>query len=336
MKGLYVHGGVLALAAALALGVFTKEDEAKKPAAAQVEVWNGNIDALESVSFESPTRKVRLEAKKDEQGRYYIGSVDKDETKPPPGHPPVDGATPPPGETKHETMRFLGVKAADEYATKLAPLMALRMVGKVEGNRAEEFGLDKPEGTLKVKVGGREHALTIGAATPGGSERYAKLQENGAVYAVPGDVAQGMLFAESRLIERDLHKFADTEPTKVRISKGGKSREVVRLSDKKDGWADAATPTKLDETIGNYMIKVNRLRVNDYVEKPAAPIKPEDAVLRVDYFAGNKAVGFLELFKVPGDKGSDYLARSEQARWYVKVLGSAAEQVEQDLPGLLK
>ncbi len=335
MKGLYVHGGVLCLAAVLAASVWTKEDEAKKPNAAQVEVWNGSVEALESISFESATRKVRLEAKKDERGRYYVGSVEKDETKPPPGHPGVD-ATSPAGETKHESIRFVGVKAADEYATKVASLMALRSVGKIEGNRAEEFGLDKPEGTLKVKVGGREHALVIGGGTPGGQERYAKLQENGAVYAVPGDLAQGMLYAESRLIERELHGFNDSEPTKVRIAKGAKSRETVRLPDKKEGWADVASPTKLDETIGNYMTKVNRLRVMDYVEKPAAPLKPEDAVLRIDYFVGTKAVGFLELFKVPGEKGSDYLARTEQGRWYVKVLASAAEQVEQDLPGLLK
>ncbi len=62
------------------------------------------------------------------------------------------------------------------------------------------------------------------------------------MYAVPGDIAQNMLFAESRLLERELHGFPDTDVTRVRISKAGKSREVLRLPEKKDGWADPGEP----------------------------------------------------------------------------------------------
>jgi hypothetical protein len=39
---------------------------------------------------------------------------------------------------------------------------------------------------------------------------------------------------------------------------------------------------------------------------------------------------------VPGEKGSDYLIRTEQTRWYVKVLSSVGEQLEQDLGSVLK
>jgi hypothetical protein len=39
---------------------------------------------------------------------------------------------------------------------------------------------------------------------------------------------------------------------------------------------------------------------------------------------------------VPGDKGSDYLIRTEQSRWHVKVLSTVGEQVEQDLASVLK
>ena len=53
-------------------------------------------------------------------------------------------------------------------------------------------------------------------------------------------------------------------------------------------------------------------------------------------FSGMKPLGFIELYKLPGEKGNEYLARSEQARWYVKVLSSLGEPVEQDLSGVLK
>jgi hypothetical protein len=338
MKPLLLHVGALVVASAAALAIWTKDDSvSKEVAAASVEVWEGEPDALEVISFEATNRKVRLEAKKDEQGRYYVASVEKETSKSPPRHPAVDGGPAEPAELQkvRETQRFIAVKQAEELVKKLAPLSAMRTVGKIEGNRAEEFGLDKPDGTLKVKIAGKEHALLIGGST-GGQERYAKLLSTGVVYAVPGDIAQSMLSAESKLIERELHAFQEGDVSRVKISKSGKSREASRPPEKKDGWADPQNPGKLDETIGNYMTKVGRLKVSEYVEKPAAPIRPEDMVVRIDYYDGSRAVGFVEVYKVAGEKGSEFLARTEHGRWYVKVPSTAAEQLEQDLSGILK
>jgi len=340
MRVLLFHGGALVVAAALALGIWTKDEStSKEVAAAAVEVWGGSPEQIELIAFDAPARKVRLEAKKDEQGRYFVSTVEKESSKSstPPNHPPIDGgsADKPEPEKKRETQRFIAVKQAEELTKKLAPLMAVRTVGKIEGNRAEEFGLDKPDGTLKVKIAGREHALVIGAAT-GGQERYAKLLSTNTVYAVPGDIAQSMLAAESRLIERGFHGFDEAEVTRVKISKGGKTREAVRPTEKKSGWADPANPTKVDETIGNYMTKVNGLKVIEYVEKPATAPRPEHAVVRIDYYSGSKPVGFLEVFKFPGEKVNEYLARTEYGRWYVKVSATLADPLDQDLSGVLK
>ncbi len=330
-----VHLGLLGGAALLALGVWTRDDESQltlKPS--EVEVWGGSPDSVTALSFESKTRKVRIEPRKDERGRWYVGTVDKDE--PAFVHPPagVDGGAPsnPP---KHETVRFIAVKAADDLVKSLAPLRALRAVGKVEGTRAEEFGLDKPEGTLKITLGGKEQSLVIGGATPGGSERYAK-SGAGDVYAVAGDIVQGLLYAESRLPERDLHEFKPEEATQVKLSKAGKTRELSRVPGKNEGWADSATPAKLDETAGNWMAKLGRLHVQDWVEKPKSPLGPESNVVSVVYLAGSKPLGTLELFRVPGEKGNEYLAKTEYGRWYARVVTSSAEQVEQDVGSVVK
>ena len=336
LKGQILHLGLLGVAGVLALGVWTRDDDAKlasmKPT--EVEVWAGSPDSLTALSFESKTRKVRIEPKKDALGRWYVGTVDKDEATfvhPPPG---ADGGAAP-NPTKHETLRFVGVKAADDLVKSLAPLHALRAVGKVEGTRAEEFGLDKPEGTLKLIVGGKPQSLVIGGATPGGSERYAK-SGTGDVFAISGDIVQNLLFAESRLAERDLQPFKPEEATRVKVTKAGKSRDLSRVPDKNEGWADSATPAKLDETAGNWMTKLGRLHVQDWLEKPSATLGPDNNVVRVDYFAGSKALGSLELYRVPGEKGNEYLARSEYGRWFARVVTSAAEQVDQDSASLVK
>src|SRR6185369_6017355 len=145
-------------------------------------------------------------------------------------------------------------------------------------------------------------------------------------------------FADSRLPERDLQAFKPEEATRVKVSKAGKSRDLSRVPDKNEGWADGATPTKLDETAGNWMTKLGRLHVQDWVEKPSAPPGPESLIVRVDYFAGSKALGSLELYRLgaAGDKSSEYLAKTEYGRWFAKVITSAAEQVDQDSASLVK
>jgi hypothetical protein len=343
-KSVWVHAGVLIVASGLALSVWSSDEkETAEPEAERVEVWGGSPDSLETIRFEGKDRTVVIDAKKDAQGRYYVAKVDKTESAGP-KHDPHDPHAPPrsvpdagaPTPGKRTTVRFIGVKAADELAKQLAPLEALRRIGPIEPKRAEEFGLDKPEGTLKVKIDGKEHALVIGGTTPGGNERYAKEVASGSVYAVPGDIAQGMLGAESRLLERELHGFEEGEVTRVRVTKRDKSRELVTVEGKKGSWADLATPTKVDETAGNWISKVDRLRVQEYVEVPSTPLKSENAVVRVEYLSGSKPLGYVELFKAPGGTGNEYFVRSERTRWAAKVLTSAGEQVDQDLGSVLK
>jgi len=337
VKALGFHLGAFAIASVLALSVWLRDDDATVTSPSRGEkvvVWSGNADSIERIGFDGPGRKVSIEAKKDAGGTYFVVSVDKEEAPRPSPHGAASSA-PPPAAPKKTSSRFIGVKAAREFAEKLAPLNAVRSVGKYDAKQAEEFGFDKPEGTLSVKVGGVEQSLLLGGTTPGGQERYAKHVSTGQLYAVAADVAQTMLGAETRLIERDLHAFADEDVTRLRVTRAPKTRELVQVKEKKGSWADAATPDKADETVANWMTKVGRLRVMDYVETPPQ-LTPETLIVRLEYFGGTKSIGFLELFKVPGEKGSDYLIRTEHGRWHVKVLSNVGEQVEQDLASVLK
>lgn len=338
MKSLLFHGALLAVASVVSLGVWTRDEEGDAPKTATVEVWGGSPEAVESVSYETKQRKVRLEKRTDEAGRWYVARFEKQDEAPF-VHPPIDGAPtpPPPPPGPRQTQTFVAVKAADVLVQSLAPLQALRAVGKVAPARAAEFGLDKPEGTLRLRIGGKEQVLTVGAPTPGGGERYAKYAASGEVFAISSELTDTLVAADTRLMERDLHGFSEDEVTRVRLLKGGKQRELVRVADKKDAWADAATPTKADETLVNWMTKLSRVRVTEYVEKPTSPLSPDAAVIRVEYLAGSRPLGYLELYKQPGQQGaSDYLARTEYVRWPAKVLASAAEQVDRDLASVLK
>jgi hypothetical protein len=340
-RGLSAHLVLLALAATLALFVWTRKDPAATKEKGNVEVWGGNAERLSVISFEAENRKVRLESHKDSNGLWYVGTVDKTtETKPPPSASALSPVAPPPPaptpEKKSETTRFVSVTEGKKLAESLAPLMAIRGLGKIDEGRAEEFGFDKPAGTLRVTLDGKERSLTIGGTTPGGSDRYVK-DDTGQVFAVTGSVAQSLLFAESRLVERTLHGWEGDEVKSAKVQKGDSTRSLVRVEDKKDGWADSASPGQLDETAGNWMSKLDKLRVQTFVESPEK-LGPEALVVRVDYQGkGNRSVGFVELYKLPGDAGkSKYLVKTEHTRWYAEVMASTAEQVATDIASVVK
>jgi hypothetical protein len=337
MKALLVHVGALVVSGALAAVVWTRDEAAaNKNEPERVEVWGGTGASVQSVSYEADRTSVSLAAQNDERGRWYVGKVDKVAQDPHADseHPAVDA--PPPDPAKRKLTSFVGVKEAGELADKLAPFHALRALGRVPDGRLAEFGLDKPDATLKVKAGGKEHVLKLGEKTPGGAERYAKYAASGEIFVVPNDVIQTLEFADSRLMERELHGFEPAEPDRLELTRKGKKRELLRMPEKQDAWADPGSPGKPDETAVNWLTKLGRVRPIEYLEKPDKVPGPEGLLARVVYKKGARELGFVELYKVEGGEEPTYLGRSEYGRWYFKVLSHTAEQLDRDADALFK
>lgn len=335
-QNLWAHGLALVVASGLAWTTWTKEETPVSLTRDRVQVWPGKVDQLESLRFESEKRTVEVLARKDALGRWYEVRVDREVSAP---HPPTmgaGGAAPAAPAPTRQKSTFVAVTEADKLAESLAPLLALRAVGRVEGDREKEFGFDEPVGTLRVRVAGKDHALLIGGMTPGGADRYARVLESGEVFAVPGDLVRRFEQAENRLLERELNAFGEDSPDRVSLSVQGRSRDLVAVEGKVGGWADAANPTEQDETASNWMGKLGRLRVASYVEDAKA-LDGQQPVVTVKYFRGGKEVGQTELFKLGSDgaaTGERYLARSPHTRWPVELGGNASE-VERDLASLL-
>jgi len=339
-----LHLVLFAVASALGLRAWTAEDEPNKnPVAA--ELWSGRLSDLQKIEFRTDKKRVALEPREDALGRYYVGSIET--LKPPP--PAADGpdagpvsphAPAPPPVEEAGTKRFVSLTKSDDLAKSLATMKVSRVLGKLAKERLAEFGLDKADqGTLEVTIAGTKHALQLGEKTPGGSDRYVQNPETGEAYVMAGSIANDLQSADSRLIERDFHDFGDEKLGKVVLQAGDKRREIVRHGDEKDFWSRPDSPETKDETVSNWMTKIDRLRVTNYVETPEPAPKPEDTVVRVEYQNEHgKPLGFLELVRQPAADAKDkteYLARSEHSRWFATVLRSTAEQIDQDLGSVM-
>jgi Domain of unknown function (DUF4340) len=331
-RGVLVHLGVLVVAGVAAFTLWTRDKDVKPLGSGDVTVWPGRAADVKRVSYEGKSKKVSLEAKHDDKGDYYVGTSEREATAPKPGADAGPSDKPAEGKT---TTPILSVGEGQKLFESFAPFKALRNLGKVGDDRAKEFGLDAPEGTVTIDVGGTEHKLIVGGSIPGSGDRYVKEAASGEVYAIKGDLFRDLESADSRLVERDLHEWKDNDVQTVTLTAAGKTREVVRGgAEGKRFWADKASRDTNDETFGNWMSKLERLRPTEFVT--AAPEKLE-TVLRLDFAAG-RPIGFLELAKAPAkdDGKSDYFVKSERTRLWAKVAAPNAEPVEQDLAGLVK
>ena len=347
-RGLLLHFALLAAALVLALFFWLRDERPDAKARQMVQVWPGSPEQVERISWESEKANVMLEAKQDEVGRWFVGSNERtvvrlkeSESEPEAGAPAEDApaeadagaARKPTSESRRETTRFVSVGVADKLARSLAPLQAFRAIGQLDAARAAEFGFDKPAGTVRVTIAGQQHGLIIGGATPGAGGYYAKHEATGQVYAVPGEIGRNLMHADSRLLERDLHEWKMDEISRVVVAAGDARRELVRVEGKKGAWADPSNPSQQDETAGNWMSKLDMLRTMKHVQQAG----PAQAVVRVEYFDGQKPRGFAELARRPGTgKHPEYLVRTEYTRWHAMVFRSTAEELEQDLGSVFK
>jgi hypothetical protein len=354
-RGFFVHVALLGLAVLAAVLVWTRDKQPKTLAQGDVTVWAGRSADVERISFEGKAKKVSLEAKKDAAGTYFVGTVEKEVAAPkkdPHGHdaadagadagpdtdPGADTAEPAPAKER-STMTLVSIAGAQKLVEQLAPLKALRSIGRIGDDRAAEFGLNEPEGTLTVKIGQAERKLIFGGQTPGGGDRYARDPASGEVFAVKGEIFRNLDGAESNLMERGLHEWPESDVGAATITAQGKTRSLVRGGEeRKRFWADPSAPETNDETAGNWMSKLDRLRPTEYALTPPAGA---EVVARVDFTGpgGVAKLGYLELIKAPAAASGgkpDYYIVTERTRLHAKVPAQAAEQVEQDVGSVLK
>lgn len=331
LRSTVLHVSLLVVGAGAAAFAFSKE---RTPQAAQetnVVVWNGRPADIQRIVYEAKDKRIELESKEDKKGpRWFLGKGEYTIT--PPGY--ADGGIAAPVK---KVSAFSSVTVANKIADALIPFKAARALGKIPDNRLAEFGLEKRDTSLTLTIGGKERKLLIGAQAPGGTDYYVIDPTNNEAYVAKADPLRDLEGGDNRLLERDQHSFKEIDIRSAKVIAGGKTRELVRTGpDTKKFWADPADKEKADETVGNWLSKIDRLRVSEY---SAQPPEGNTVVLRIEYSGGAGPMGFFELSKggaVASGQKPDYWILTEHSHLWGKVYQVTAEQVEQDLASVVK
>ena len=182
----------------------------------------------------------------------------------------------------------------------------------------------------------------LGSSSFGTGDYYARDPE-GRVFLLPQRLIGDFEFAETRLMERRLHRFERADFDRLEVTVNGKQRVLLQQK-RQDAqnfyFTDAKTPDQRDDTLRNWVDKVLRIAIQDYVaqgEEPRADGQPPMSgaltygeVVTKRFFDGRKELGTAVFSRYPSKGQNEYFARTETTIGLVKLLSATAESALQD------
>lgn len=240
---------------------------------------------------------------------------------------------------------YRGNDAASELLGLFGPLKALRALGSIDDAKAKELGLTDSKKALTVNAKGLSYKFVIGGTSYGSGDYYVR-DGQGQVFLLSQRIVADFEFSESRLMERRLHRFERADFDRVEVKVGDKTRTFVQGSRQNPQgffFAEATTPDKRDESIKNWMDKLLRVAISDYVAQGEDPATAAPAgamsgaaktgeLLTVRFFDGRKEIGNAVLSRYLNTKTNqpEYFARTETSVVLVRLLAATAESVIRD------
>ena len=252
----------------------------------------------------------------------------------------ADGGAPEPeADYREETVRFAANENLDELLSKLAPLKAVRRLGKLSPEQLSEFELNDPQGSLELKLSDGSRRFEIGARTFGaGSYYYIRDPASGEAYLLSSKSIRDLDMAQSRLMQRDLHRFEPSEEASAVVTAGSRRLELTqrnRHNPQERVWVQTSTPDSASTAITNWMRQVERLRALAYPsDDDAFTGEGQTPIVRIEYKnEQGGSLGFVELVRT-GATPPEFLGRSEATGSWVRLSQTLVEQLENDLDGI--
>jgi hypothetical protein len=367
---------VLALAAAYAAWRHSRAGDAESEETEDATVLVADIERgdLERISFRDESRTVEIDLS-DADGPRWVTVTTKTKVRRPsparsdagPAAPdagaPDAGVEPRPGDAgavadrgadaapaeppepeydvQEKVVRFVASKVLDELVKKVAPLKAVRRLGKLAPSQLGDFELADPSSRLEITHARGKRVIRIGGRTFGGGNHYYVIDEQTReAFLLGASIVRDLEMAQSRLFQRELHDFEITDVASVVINAPGRRRTLEhrdRQNPQTRSWVapDATEASTSTELYDNWMRQLERLRALAYPAAGEGPRPDAPPVVRIDYRGeGGSAIGFLEVTG-GGSPEAELYGRSEATRVWVQLSRSVAEQVVQDLEEVL-
>lgn len=318
MKGVMVHGVLLALALLVGYQTWTR-DPTRSTAADEVPVWRGSVDRVSSLTFTRPDQILTIEAREANGERYLWGSVQR-------GRSADDTSQAP--RTIDE---FPVGERGTELIERVASLAALRDLGVLTDSLKVAYELVDPQRRLRIAFRDRTRELLLGGNVFGGGHRYALDPENGHGYVISSDILRQLEGGQGLLRQTRLHDWELRDVASVTVQAGSATRRMLREGEVSVTGAMWTSPEtgEPDQTFANFMDRIQRLAAITY-EASLSSHQLERRV-RVEFFdARNRTLGFVDVFRAPGETdGFEYYILTEETRVVARTHPSLGERLDE-------
>lgn len=316
MKEVKLYTVALVALMVMAYLSWTKKDEAREQTA--VTLLDGKPDGIERVELYTKTSTVLLTFRDISGERVPWFEV----------------------EGSRKTRVFVGGEKVDKLLEDFGPFEALRSLGKgLSDKELELTGLDAPERKLVINRKGTSKTFHVGERTSGARDHYVRPKSSKEVFIVASKVLSDLQFPEGKFMQRKLRDAARTEVDKVTISADKGTLVALqknRLSTRDAFWALEATPDQKNETLGNYLDKLEKLTAVEYLADPKT-YDGASAVLEAVWSSEDgEELGRVSLRRAGEGKSAAYYAISTATKVPVKVSRFTGEQLERDLATVIE
>ncbi len=342
-RGVEIHG-LLLVAALVAAWVSWTADEGPPRGEGKVTMWDlGGEEVVTAVRWEAKGRKAQLERKAVDGGEPYVWGRTERERKVRPTSQPTSQPSSQPaaaaaaaatsegegegeGEAPVEIDKkvFLANARAAEVLVTLAKPVAKRSLGRPSAEQLAELQLKEPEGVITVVAGAVTQTLEVGMMAYGGGLRYVRNPATDVAYVVEAKIVDDLKWADSRLVERDLHAFKADDVETFSVTVRGATKTFSRGK---------------DDTAVAWLGKLFRLRADRYVGPDEALYEgdaelPEVELLKAEFQTAKGEAGQLRLTRFGEGAKARWYAHSERTQGRVGVSRYQADEVSKDLDGL--
>ncbi len=295
---------------------WTKKDEATKEAT-KVTLMGATPKSIEKLAFFSKTSTVQMSFREVDGERFAWFEI----------------------QGSRSPRVFGGSEKMEKFLETFAPFEALRALGKdLSEDELELTGLKTPKRKLIITVQGQAKTFEVGKRTNGARDHYVRPKASQSVFLVASQVLSDIQFPEGKLMQRKLRNEPGTEVAKVNVSVGDTKITALhrnRLSPKEAFWTSEKDPETKNETLGNYLEKLEKLTASEYLQDESVFDKAELVLEAVWFAEDGDELGRVSLKREGSGKKAKYYARSKATRVPVKVSRFTAEALEQDAASAL-
>lgn len=250
-------------------------------------------------------------------------------------------ATPPDEPEVREETKISRYRASPDFEKALArvlPLVAVRELGEVDPEKLTRFGLAEPAGELSVTSRGQTVRYHVGERTYGRASVYLRPAPAGPVSLVSAGVLSTVDFRPPRFKELRFLGLPPDEVDQLVIDCDATgSRTLLHHNRLQPGgglWGPADDPNASDDLFRNWMTKLLKLSLVDYLSEPVEP-NPGAHCKLVFQRDGAEAMQAEITWSADPSGKQVYHGRSEFSGGWVKLEPTAAGSLVSDLSSIL-